>query len=78
MTPQVPCGVASCARAAGAEGAMSGKVGMPALEVVSDLAPAGDQPQAIEALAAGIERGDQFQTLLGITGLGQELHDRRT
>jgi excinuclease ABC subunit B len=39
--------------------------------VVSDFAPAGDQPQAIEQLAAGIERGDRFQTLLGITGSGK-------
>ena len=33
--------------------------------------PAGDQPTAIAKLAEGIERGDRFQTLLGITGLGQ-------
>jgi excinuclease ABC subunit B len=39
--------------------------------VVSDFAPAGDQPQAIAALAAGVERGDRFQTLLGITGSGK-------
>ncbi len=44
---------------------------MPALELVSDLSPAGDQPAAIEALARGIERGDRFQTLLGITGSGK-------
>src|SRR6185312_292320 len=44
---------------------------MPALELVTDLAPAGDQPEAIAALAEGIERGDRFQTLLGITGSGK-------
>src|ERR1700750_723846 len=44
---------------------------MPLLELVTDLSPAGDQPEAIEALAAGIERGERFQTLLGITGSGQ-------
>src|SRR3954468_14167578 len=44
---------------------------MPALELVTDLAPAGDQPGAIDALARGIERGDRFQTLLGITGSGK-------
>jgi excinuclease ABC subunit B len=44
---------------------------MPALELVTDLAPAGDQPAAIAALAAGVERGDRFQTLLGITGSGK-------
>ena len=44
---------------------------MPAFKVVSDFHPAGDQPQAIEKLAAGINRGDRFQTLLGITGSGK-------
>ena len=39
--------------------------------VVSDFEPAGDQPAAIEKLAAGIVRGDRFQTLLGITGSGK-------
>src|SRR3954468_10278501 len=39
--------------------------------LVSDFEPAGDQPAAIEALTAGIERGDRFQTLLGITGSGK-------
>ena len=42
-----------------------------ALKVVSDFQPSGDQPAAIEALAEGIERGDRFQTLLGITGSGK-------
>ena len=40
-------------------------------EVVSSYEPAGDQPKAIESLAKGIERGDRFQTLLGITGSGK-------
>ncbi|HEX6310742.1 MAG TPA: excinuclease ABC subunit UvrB [Acidimicrobiia bacterium] len=44
---------------------------MPPLELVTELQPAGDQPEAIEALARGIERGDRFQTLLGITGSGK-------
>src|ERR1700744_3214159 len=44
---------------------------MPAFEVVSDYAPAGDQPVAIASLAAGIERGARSQTLLGITGSGK-------
>jgi excinuclease ABC subunit B len=39
--------------------------------VHSTFAPAGDQPTAIAALAAGVERGDRFQTLLGITGSGK-------
>ncbi len=42
-----------------------------ALQVRSDFEPAGDQPNAIAALSAGIERGDRFQTLLGITGSGK-------
>jgi excinuclease ABC subunit B len=43
----------------------------PRFEVVSDFDPAGDQPKAIELLSEGIERGDKFQTLLGITGSGK-------
>ena len=39
--------------------------------VQSEFAPAGDQPQAIARLVEGIERGDRFQTLLGITGSGK-------
>ena len=34
-------------------------------------APAGDQPEAIEQLVKGIEAGDRFQTLLGVTGSGK-------
>jgi excinuclease ABC subunit B len=44
---------------------------VPPFQVVSDFAPAGDQPKAIENLARGVERGDRFQTLLGITGSGK-------
>ncbi|MFL6204136.1 MAG: excinuclease ABC subunit UvrB [Acidimicrobiales bacterium] len=39
--------------------------------MVSDFAPAGDQPNAIAALTESISRGDRFQTLLGITGSGK-------
>ncbi|HEY5423808.1 MAG TPA: excinuclease ABC subunit UvrB, partial [Ilumatobacteraceae bacterium] len=44
---------------------------MPDFQVVSDFQPAGDQPQAIAKLAEGVQRGDRFQTLLGITGSGK-------
>src|SRR5438270_1883105 len=44
---------------------------MPPFKVVSDFAPGGDQPRAIEQLAEGVNRGDRFQTLLGITGSGK-------
>ena len=37
--------------------------------LVSNYAPTGDQPQAIEQLVEGIERGDRCQTLLGVTCL---------
>ena len=37
----------------------------------SEYTPTGDQPQAIEALVAGIERGDREQVLLGVTGSGK-------
>ncbi|MCH2186616.1 excinuclease ABC subunit UvrB [Myxococcota bacterium] len=40
-------------------------------ELVSDYEPAGDQPEAIDQLVAGIERGDPHQTLLGVTGSGK-------
>ena len=39
--------------------------------VESPFTPAGDQPEAIAKLAEGVERGDRFQTLLGITGSGK-------
>ncbi len=37
----------------------------------SEFAPTGDQPQAIEALVQGFKEGNQFQTLLGVTGSGK-------
>src|SRR6202162_4163164 len=37
----------------------------------SELAPAGDQPQAIDELCEGLERGDREQVLLGVTGSGK-------
>lgn len=37
----------------------------------SDFKPAGDQPQAIAKLCEGLRRGDEFQTLLGVTGSGK-------
>jgi excinuclease ABC subunit B len=40
-------------------------------QVVSDYQPKGDQPQAIEKLTQGIIDGEQFQTLLGVTGSGK-------
>src|SRR5215204_677972 len=41
--------------------------------MVSDFSPAGDQPKAIAELTAGLERGDRFQTLLGVTGSGKTM-----
>ena len=40
-------------------------------KLVAPYEPAGDQPEAIAQLAAGIEAGDRFQTLLGVTGSGK-------
>ncbi len=40
-------------------------------ELVSEYQPTGDQPQAIEALVKGFQRGNQMQTLLGVTGSGK-------
>ena len=44
---------------------------MPKFEVVSEYKPSGDQPQAIAALAEGIENGLDEQVLLGVTGSGK-------
>ena len=44
---------------------------MPRFEVVSEYTPSGDQPEAIEALASGLEMGLDEQTLLGVTGSGK-------
>ena len=40
-------------------------------ELVSEYAPTGDQPQAIDQLVRGFKEGNQFQTLLGVTGSGK-------
>ena len=40
-------------------------------ELVSEYAPTGDQPQAIEALVDGFKKNNKFQTLLGVTGSGK-------
>ncbi len=40
-------------------------------EISTEKTPAGDQPQAIEKLVAGIQSGHKFQTLLGVTGSGK-------
>ena len=40
-------------------------------ELVSEYEPTGDQPQAIEELVQGFKEGNQFQTLLGVTGSGK-------
>ena len=37
----------------------------------SEYAPTGDQPQAIDELVEGFKEGNQFQTLLGVTGSGK-------
>ena len=40
-------------------------------ELVSEYQPTGDQPQAIEQLVKGFKEGNQFETLLGVTGSGK-------
>jgi len=42
-------------------------------ELVTEMHPRGDQPQAIEQLVAGVRRADRAQTLLGVTGSGKTL-----
>src|SRR6185437_9379731 len=44
---------------------------MRSFEVVSQFQPGGDQPQAIESLVRGVNSGQRFQTLMGVTGSGK-------
>jgi excinuclease ABC subunit B len=44
-----------------------------AFNLQAPFAPAGDQPKAIEELTRGLDRGDRFQTLLGVTGSGKTM-----
>jgi excinuclease ABC subunit B len=44
---------------------------MAAFELASSLKPTGDQPKAIEQITDGIQGGERFQTLLGVTGSGK-------
>src|SRR5689334_442828 len=44
---------------------------MPDFQIASDFRPTGDQPQAIDKLVAGLDRGLSNQTLLGVTGSGK-------
>ncbi len=44
---------------------------MEKFKLVSNFEPRGDQPKAIGKLVEGLEAGDRFQTLLGITGSGK-------
>jgi excinuclease ABC subunit B len=45
----------------------------PRFQVVAPFEPAGDQPKAIAELTAGLQRGDKYQTLLGVTGSGKTM-----
>ena len=40
-------------------------------ELVSEFEPTGDQPEAIRQLVSGFKQGNQFETLLGVTGSGK-------
>jgi len=40
-------------------------------ELTAEFQPTGDQPEAIQQLVEGLTRGDEFQTLLGVTGSGK-------
>ena len=44
---------------------------MPDFQLESDFQPTGDQPQAVDQLVYGVERGDRYQTLMGVTGSGK-------
>lgn len=40
----------------------------------SNFEPTGDQPEAIKGLVEGIEKGEKYQTLLGVTGSRKDIH----
>ena len=44
---------------------------MPDFKIVSDFAPTGDQPQAVDRLVDGVQRGLRHQALMGVTGSGK-------
>jgi excinuclease ABC subunit B len=46
---------------------------MSSFDLKAPFSPAGDQPRAIAELVAGLQRGDRFQTLLGVTGSGKTM-----
>jgi excinuclease ABC subunit B len=53
-----------------AEKPLPATAGVP-FKIVSEFKPAGDQPQAIQELTAGLQRGERDQVLLGVTGSGK-------
>ena len=44
---------------------------MPDFGIVSDFRPTGDQPQAVDDLVKGLEKGQRYQTMMGVTGSGK-------
>ncbi len=44
-------------------------------KLISDYKPTGDQPNAIEYLVNGINKGEEFQTLLGVTGSRKNIYN---
>ena len=59
------------ARASATEGSAATMARVPDFRVSADYRPTGDQPQAIDALAASVTAGERYQTLLGATGTGK-------
>ena len=52
-----------------------GEENMAEFKIVSDYRLMGDQPQAVEKIAAGIMEGKRHQTLMGVTGSGKTFSD---
>jgi excinuclease ABC subunit B len=72
--PRGLCGGRVATLDAGHAAALRARVGRDAMSefvLSADYAPTGDQPQAIDEIVAGVERGDRYQTLLGVTGSGK-------
>ncbi len=66
-----PATVGPAERSAKEDRADGQQTQMDKFELVTDLTPKGDQPEAIRQLAEGLQGGRKFQTLLGVTGSGK-------
>ena len=67
----VRCGFTAAFCLQGTNGGLEGRSSMDHFVLHSEFQPMGDQPQAIQDLVKGFREGNQFETLLGVTGSGK-------